>query len=119
MTLDELKAIGTDEEFLDFIRRQPSCLSGQFSEYVEDGRRNPACHVRRVKYGSGMATKGRYNAVPMTHAEHHTQHGRGELAALQSHGGYGNCVTHECAKQWFEEQVEKYRRLWAESLSLR
>lgn len=111
MTLDELKAIGTDEEYLDFIRRQPSCGSGGFSEWTSQGLRNPACHVRRIKYGSGTGCKGSYNAIPLRHEEHDYQHRHGELGFLKL---YRPFEPHDgqSAKEWFEQQVETYRSLW-------
>lgn len=99
----------SDKAFREWVQRQPSCISGQFSEYVNGEGRNPACHVRRASR-SGIAFKGELCCVPMTHAEHAYQHQHGEAACLRKFLG-GEWHVDE-AKDWFDEQVMKYRQMW-------
>lgn len=99
----------SDKAYRDWISRQPSCISGEFSEYVNGEGRNPACHVRRAST-SGTAYKAKYSCVPMTTEEHNFQHAHGETACLVRYAKL-NLTTPE-AKQWFDNQVVKYREMW-------
>ena len=74
------RAAGTDAEFREWVQRQPSWLSGSFSEYVEGDGRCVAAHVRRVADGAGTGIKPEYACVPLTDAEHQRQHALGESA---------------------------------------
>lgn len=87
----------SDRKYLEWIRRQPSCVSGQFSEYVNGEGRCVAAHVRRAA-NSGVAYKPRYSCVPLTDAEHRLQHQKGESALG--------------TKEFFDAQAAKYRALW-------
>lgn len=99
--LAQARAKGADKQFREFIQRQPSCISGRFSEYLEIGEgRSIACHVRRAGE-SGTAYKSEYSCVPMTHAEHLLQHQKGETVF----GG----------KDFFDQQRLRYLLLWLES----
>ena len=104
LSLEEWQALarskGTDRQYRQWVQKQRSCISGNFSEYVNGEGRNPACHVRRGGF-SGIAYKAPYSCVPMTHDEHARQHYKGE-SALRS-------------KEWFDEQVIIYLRMWIES----
>ena len=95
--LVELQKHGTDKQFREWIQRQPSCISGRFSEYVNGEGRCVAAHVRRSK-DSGTGYKAPYSCVPLTQIEHLRQHQHGE----EAFGG----------KEFFDNQLEKYRRLW-------
>ncbi|HVC17685.1 MAG TPA: hypothetical protein VNE18_10330 [Rhodanobacter sp.] len=77
---DVWRAAGTDAEFRAWIQRQPSWVSGNFSEYVEGEGRCVAAHVRRVADGAGTGHKPEYACVPLTDAEHQHQHQQGESA---------------------------------------
>ena len=114
-----LEAIGTDEDFLHWIRKQPSCLSGahDWDELNGEGRNEPA-HVRRISEGAGEGTKPDYYCVPMTHAEHFLQHQSGETACLNLHGpkkrGADPGSYNEAeAFEWFEKKAQHYRTEWA------
>jgi hypothetical protein len=98
--LNYARAKGTDEQFREWVQRQPSCVSGHFSEYVNGEGRCIAAHVRRAGE-SGTAFKGEYAAVPLTHDEHLLQHQKGESA----HGG----------KEFFDRMRLRYLMLWLES----
>lgn len=108
-----------DARFRVWIQRLPSCISGQFSEYVNGEGRNPACHVRRAAT-SGTGFKAPFSCVPLTHKEHTTQHTRGELACLMTHlkekdyleWFYGTEDKERAAKHWFDCQAEGYRIRW-------
>ncbi|MFT5483328.1 MAG: hypothetical protein ACI9GW_001985 [Halieaceae bacterium] len=72
-------AIGTDGQYLEWVKRQKSAISGEFSEYHDDGEAYciPA-HVRRVAHGSGTAIKPPYSAIPLTNQEHQQAHQHGD-----------------------------------------
>lgn len=94
-----LAAIGTPEQYHEWIQRQPSAWSGEFSEYVNGEGRCIAAHFRSVALGSGTGIKPDYTEIPMTNSEHINQHEKG-------YGLYGG-------KDWFQKQREKYVRAWA------
>lgn len=99
----------TDTDFRKWINTLPSCISGNYSEYVDGIGYNPACHVRRAKT-SGTAYKAEYSCVPMTHAEHFTQHAHGEAQCLRDY--LGGEWTRESAAEWFDKQAMRYRDAW-------
>jgi hypothetical protein len=114
----------TDNEYRAWIQTFPSCLSGQFSEYLEDGRRLcVAAHVRRGGF-SGVGYKAPFSCVPMSQTEHAYQHNHGELACLakftrdpQLKATLLNASAVEAeriAQEWFDTQVLKYREMWRE-----
>jgi hypothetical protein len=100
-----------DRKYREWISRQPSCISAQFSEFINGEGRNPACHVRRSST-SGTGFKAEFSCVPMTHAEHWDQHCHGEAGCLRMHRG-GNW-TRDTATTWFDQQVKRYRKMWEE-----
>ncbi len=112
----------TDKAYREFIQTLPSCLSRQFSEYLEDGRRLcVAAHVRRAGQ-SGTAFKAPYSCVPLTQTEHLYQHQHGELACLFKYTRDGHLKrrllkanpteAERIAGEWFDAQVVKYREMW-------
>lgn len=72
-----LESIGSDKQYREWIQKQPSVFSGQFSEYVNGEGRNIAAHVRRSNE-SGTSYKAEYSCIPLTNAEHQLQHQKGE-----------------------------------------
>lgn len=88
-----------DEQFREWISRQPSCISNTYGEYLDSGEgRNIACHVRRVSKGAGVGTKPLFFCVPMTHEEHMNTHRFGE--------------RYYHTPQWFEKRAEEYFQRW-------
>lgn len=80
-----VKEIATEKQYKAWIERQPSCISGHFSEWdpIHGEWRNIACHIRRVKWGSGTGQKNEwFYTVPMTNKEHQLQHNNGESSLL-------------------------------------
>lgn len=76
---DVLRAIGTDEEFLEWVRQQPCCLYGKKWEPDHAGD-VVAAHVRRIANGAGTSIKPEYSAVPLCDRHHKLQHQSGESA---------------------------------------
>jgi hypothetical protein len=72
-------AVGTDSEFLSWIRDQPCAKCGR-QDYVGDTgeMKCEAAHVRRVANGAGTSIKPYYSAIPLCHLHHRMQHNRGE-----------------------------------------
>ncbi|MCE9567467.1 MAG: hypothetical protein K8U57_36155 [Planctomycetes bacterium] len=103
-----------DQAFLDWIKRQPSAISGQFSEYHDSGEAfSIPCHVRRAR-DAGTGYKPLYSAIPLTDAEHKFQSQHGEIACLIHYGVLRARATVEEAKAWFNEQAEFYRWRWVQ-----
>jgi hypothetical protein len=92
-----LPILGSDTEFLDWIRLQKSAYSDQYSEFIDAEGRCEAAHVRRAGE-AGTAYKPPYSAIPLTHEEHKLQHASGESAL----GG----------KEWFDKMAAGYRISW-------
>jgi hypothetical protein len=114
----------SDKAYREWVQTLPSCLTGGFSEYLEDGRRLcVAAHVRRAGM-SGVAYKAPYSVVPLTQLEHLHQHNQGELACLvkfrrdpKLRTALENASPDEAlliAERWFDAQVVTYRELWRE-----
>lgn len=99
----------SDKKYLEWLSYQPSCLSGEFSQYIDGVGRNIAAHVRRAK-NSGTGYKPKYNAVPLTDKEHQYQHIFGERALLEK---YNDCHWPvKAAKEWFDDMAESYLEKW-------
>lgn len=105
-----LAAIGTEDEFENWIREQPSVIDGNadWDEVMGESRCEPA-HIRRVADGSGTAEKPPYFAVPMTHKQHQLQHDKGYSAVTG--------MTEGEAIEWLAKKADHYRTEWA-SLTL-
>ena len=93
--VDVCSVLGSDEEFLNWIRQKECCVNmdGHSGDIV-------AAHVRRVADGSGMGIKPEYSALPMCDGHHHQQHQQGYGAVLE--GG----------KDGAQAMVRQYRRRW-------
>lgn len=89
-------AKGKERKYLDWLRTQPSALSGQFS--WNDG--TPFCepaHWRTARY-AGTGQKPEYLAIPLTHLEHRQAHQHGDSTI-------GN-------RDWWEAQCVLHLRCW-------
>lgn len=95
--------MNTDNDFIKWVRRQPSCVSGSFSEWVDGEGRCEFAHVRRVSRGSGTGIKPMFSGVPLTHDEHAMQHEKGEAYLLAAYG-----IITDDAVAWFEAQADEY-----------
>ena len=72
-----LEAIGTDAEFLLWLRSQP-CAAKHLGDCDGD---IVAAHVRRIANGAGTGIKpDNYSAIPLCHKHHALQHQNGESA---------------------------------------
>ena len=93
------EAIGTDTEYLEWVKHRASAKSGEFSEYHDNGEKYciPA-HVRRVEHGSGTAIKPPYSAIPLTNQEHHLAHSSGDSSIED--------------EDWWDKTRIKYVHLW-------
>lgn len=104
--------IKRDQKFREWVQKQPSCISGHYSEYNDAGEgRSIAAHVRRAS-DSGIATKPLFSAVPLTNSEHHLQHNMGEARVLQRL--FPGIETQQ-AKMWFDQRAQEYLKKWMQS----
>lgn len=95
-----LRALGSDDAYLDWIRDQRCQHCGneprwEMSRWV----RNEAAHVRRVANGSGTAEKPPHSAITLCTRCHGLQHQQGESAL----GG----------KDWVARKLVQQRNAWA------
>lgn len=96
---DVWKAIGTDKEYLEWIRLQASAKSGIKHHDRDTGKEGcVAAHVRRVQHGSGTAIKPLYSAIPLTYHEHHECHQQGDSYAGD--------------EEWWEKKRIQYLHEW-------
>lgn len=75
---DTWSAIGSDSDFLDWIRDQ-KCWLSQLTGHVCAGD-VVAAHVRRIARGAGVALKPEFSALPLCDQAHTNQHQHGESA---------------------------------------
>lgn len=92
----------TDKEFQKWIRLQPSCLSGKFSEWVDGVGMNVFAHHRKISKGAGIAKKPKFSGFPLTFDEHYKTHLFGP--------------SYFKPAEWWDEQSDKYLKLWHDSL---
>lgn len=95
------QAVGTDDQFLDWIREQTRSATGR-PPGGESGSIVPA-HVRRVANGSGTGIKPTFSAIPLTDKEHRLQHQKGESAVNPD------------GKEWFDKKRVQYLTEWVKS----
>jgi hypothetical protein len=69
------KKIGTDDEYLSWLREQ-SCAFCKSPP--NEHKPIEAAHVRRVASGAGTGIKPQYSAIPLCHKHHAEQHQHGE-----------------------------------------
>lgn len=108
-----LEAIGTDSEFLDWIRRQPCAVTGERDYHKDEAtgtvtERCEAAHVRRIANGAGTAEKPPFSALPLIHQWHDAQTKIGE-SVFSSDGGQ----SAEAGRAWMDRQRTKYVVAWA------
>ncbi len=102
-----------DKEFLAWLRLQPSCIDGSFSEFVHGQGRCIAAHVRSAS-NSGTSFKPLLCAVPLTERQHSAQHRVGERSMLELF--LGRSFTTQEAHEWFKDKVHFYVEKWEKSL---
>lgn len=107
--------VGTDEQYLAWLRTQPSFISGKFSEWLHGEGRNPSCHVRRSVH-SGIACKPIYSAVPMTNEEHADQSNKGEAYCLGRHTAKYPWTKEE-AKLFFDNAAIVHLIRWIRTIT--
>lgn len=93
------RVLGSDDDYKQWIQRQPSCYSEEFSEYVDGEGRSVAHHVRRADE-SGTGIKADYVYVPLRQREHEQLHQSGERSLGRT-------------PEWFDQQRIKYVETWA------
>lgn len=76
---DVWKAIGSDDEFLDFVRNRTCCAKETMGAAKCNGD-IVAAHVRRIADGAGTGIKPEYSAVALCDRHHRLQHEQGESA---------------------------------------
>lgn len=117
-----LEAIGTDAEFLDWIRTQPCAITGMRDYHKDEAtgivteRCDPA-HVRRIANGAGVAEKPPYSAIPLLHALHDEQTKHGEAALYKSSmlgvAAFNESDAKAFVKEWMDKKRNEYVVKWA------
>lgn len=105
------EAVGTDEQYQAWVRKQPCVVTGGHDWWEEKGEnRCDYAHVRRAGE-AGTAYKPRYMGVPLCHDVHQLQHNSGELAACER--GRSRVKTVEQAREWFNRKALEHVQRWA------
>jgi hypothetical protein len=92
---------GTDKEFLLWLRKRPSALSGKMDYDPDTGESFcVAAHFRTAK-NSGTGCKPEYSAIPLTDAEHKEQHRIGQFNFKK--------------RDWWERMTKYYLTIWINS----
>lgn len=94
------RAKGSDRQYLDWLRSQPSALGTGWDYDWELGNVCTPAHYR-TSANSGTGTKPAYSAIPLRHEEHQQQHRVGQFIFRP--------------RSWWEEQVDKHLKRWVES----
>ena len=110
-------ALGTDEEFQAWCRKQKCVVCGD-KDYPEEYPEGVCeyAHVRRVANGAGTSTKPPYSGVPLCHKHHTLQHNKGELASYVAAATYDQKITiysEHNAKDWFDKKRIQHLEKWA------
>lgn len=125
------EAIGTDKQFLAWLRKQPCAKTGKF-DYNKDEATGvvkelcEAAHYRSIEDGAGVGIKPLYSAIPLVHAWHLAQTDFGYAAmagAPTAASDYGNaaptslneCGSEGVGREWFVTQRDKYVALWVKT----
>lgn len=112
------KALGTDEQYREWIQKQNCmcCGNQDWDEQIGEGRCE-AGHVRRSGE-AGTSFKSEYACVPLTRNCHAEQHQKGELAAyiisLKTKGKLDedNLPNLQEAQEWFDSGRIYYLEKW-------
>lgn len=116
------EAIGSDEEFAEWIQKQKCCICGG-GDWVEKlgEMRCEAAHVRRAGE-SGTGYKANYARVPMCHEHHAHQHQHGELSVLRLRTNIARLMGDIWVKsdadmaltvsEWFDKKRIEYVQAW-------
>lgn len=91
--------VGTDKEYLEWVKLQPSAVTKDFSEWHDGVGYCVPAHVRRVEHGSGTAIKPEYSAIPLTNEEHQLAHAAGDSKIG--------------SEEWWQKMRIKYASQWA------
>lgn len=95
-----LEKIGSDEEFLAWVKSQPCCAYEMVVGFWCKGD-VVAAHVRRVANGAGTGIKPTYSAIALCDAHHQLQHQKGESAISDGDD------------EWFDRQRASHVTKWA------
>lgn len=98
--IGKAKAKGTERQFLDWLKTQPSALGTGYDYDWDLGQVSTPAHWRTAKH-AGMATKPEYLAIPLRDAEHKLAHQKGDSTVG--------------TREWWEAEVVKHLHRWLAS----
>src|SRR3990172_3031808 len=119
-----LEAIGSDAEFLEWIRKQPCAVTGERDYHTDEAtgivtERCDAAHVRTVAAGAGTAIKPLYSAIPLIHSLHDTEtkHGKSALYfaahTTEQTRNMDDSTLQSLGKDWMDKLRDRYVVEWA------
>ena len=98
--LERARAKGTDRQYCDWLKTQPSALGTGYDYDWDIGSFCVPAHFRTAQ-NSGTSTKPDFHAIPLRNAEHQRQHAIGTFAFMP--------------REWWEKQVCRHLESWIAS----
>ena len=95
--LQRAEAKGTDRQYCDWLKTQPSALGTGWDYDWDIGSFCVPAHFRTAN-NSGVAVKPDFQAIPLRNAEHQRQHAIGTFAFMQ--------------REWCERQIGIHLERW-------
>lgn len=116
-----LEAIGTDEEFREWIRSQPCVVCGDGDLVEQTGElKCEAAHVNRPSGDSGLGLKADYSCVSLCHKCHVLQHTLGVpglYLVFRDRKGFNVDLDADSVRstafEWFDKQRDEKLKQWA------
>lgn len=106
------ECIGSDGEYLDWLRGQPCAGHSMVYHRSDSVLHNHRCegdivpaHVRRVANGAGTGIKPSYSAIPLCNKIHQTQHAHGESSIAPKEEWDKQRILH--VERWAWERLKR------------
>lgn len=114
-----LAAIGSDSEYLEWVRQQPCAITGEFDYNKDEAtgetrERCEAAHYRSIEGGAGTGIKPQYSAIPLLRQWHMAQTADGYavfVGRLRNRPGMMDAET--AGRIWMEKKSHEYLEKWA------
>jgi hypothetical protein len=120
-----LKCIGSDAQFLEWVRHQPCAVTQEFDRNTDEAtgetrERCDAAHYRSIEGGAGTGIKPPYSAIPLVHHWHDRQTREGHSVFADQLRDLPEGMNDETAgRLWMERRRNHYVSLWASSMLAR
>ena len=114
-----LAVIGSDKQYLEWVRQQPCAITGEF-DYNKDeatGEAREQCeaaHYRSISGGAGVGIKPEFSAIPLLRQWHMAQTADGHAVfSGQLRSGSEGIDKETAGRIWMEKKSHEYLAKWA------